>query len=77
MKNDSHSYAVGDFTVTCVKEKLLRGFTPHRLYSDWNKYIAGERERPMDPVCWDETGRNLVLSTHSWLVRAPKYTRPK
>jgi glyoxylase-like metal-dependent hydrolase (beta-lactamase superfamily II) len=74
MKSDSHSYAVGDFAVTCIKEKLLSGFTPHRLYPDWNKYIGRERERPMDPVCWDETGRHLVLSTHSWLVRGPKYT---
>src|ERR1700751_2754863 len=74
MKNDSHSYAVGDFAVTCIKEKLLSGFTPQRLYPDWNKYIVGERERPMDPACWDETGQKLVLSTHSWLVTAPKYT---
>jgi len=74
MKSDSQSYAVGDFAVTCIKEKLLSGFTPHRLYPDWNKYIGRENERPMDPVCWDETGRHLILSTHSWLVRGPKYT---
>ena len=74
MKNDSHSYAVGDITVTCIKEKLLSDFTPQRLYPDWNKYIVEERERPMDPACWDETGRNLIMSTHSWLVRTPKYT---
>jgi glyoxylase-like metal-dependent hydrolase (beta-lactamase superfamily II) len=75
MNNDPQSYAVGDMVVTRIEEKLLSGFTPHRLYPDWNKYIVEERDgRPMDPVCWDETGQHVILSVHSWLVRAPTYT---
>jgi hypothetical protein len=34
LKNASDSYAVGEFTVTCIKEKLNSGFTPHTLYPD-------------------------------------------
>jgi glyoxylase-like metal-dependent hydrolase (beta-lactamase superfamily II) len=74
MKHDSQIYAVGDFVITRVTEKLISDFTPQRLYPDWNKHVVVGSVRPMDPVCWDEAGQHMILSTHSWLIRSPYHT---
>lgn len=67
-------HRVGDVTVTRIPELLLRSFKTTDLVPDWQPTIADRFDAWMVPDCLDEAHAHVVISTHSWLVRAPEYT---
>ena len=74
MTDQHQSHRIGDVTVTCIPELLLRGFKTTDLIPNWQPAIADRFDAWMVPDCLDEAHAHVVVSTHAWLVRTAGHT---
>jgi glyoxylase-like metal-dependent hydrolase (beta-lactamase superfamily II) len=68
------TFQVGDLTISRVPETVLSAFAPDALLPRWDAERVQEHLNCLIPGSLDHAGRQVILSTHAWLVRSPKHT---
>lgn len=67
------TFHVGEVAISRIPETSL-SFAPEFILPDWKADDAAPYMSRMAPGLFDESGRQMLLSTHSWLVRSRQHT---
>jgi glyoxylase-like metal-dependent hydrolase (beta-lactamase superfamily II) len=67
-------YTVGEFTITRVLEKLIDSLTPEYLFPEWDPAVMRKHPQGMPPCCWRDMHKQVVLSSHTWVIKSRKHT---
>ena len=74
MTIESHSYKVGNATISKVQEMTVDSISASKLYVDADQAVADEQIARWDEASVDKATGHLKLGFHAWLVKTPSRT---
>jgi glyoxylase-like metal-dependent hydrolase (beta-lactamase superfamily II) len=71
---ESKTYAIGDATVTQVRELALENSSPAALFPAWDPKILVDCQDWLSPGSMDPAHEHAFMSVHTWVVKTKRHT---